>query len=89
MSDQLDQPTVFRTASHPTMGWPVMAVDYRPVAAAVEEPPAPASWQALDDYERRLQLLTARIEQLESGWAVRLGRWCARQWQLWLTFWRS
>lgn len=76
--DALDAPTVFRQGS-PTLGVPVLSVDYRP--AGVEWPSAPRQYaptQTVFDDPRwvptlaRLDALEAALTALQRPWYVRL-----------------
>ncbi len=90
MAFDLDTPTVFRVGE-PTLGLPVMSLDYRPGATPDGDPPA----ARLARLEARVRLLENNLLALRQAildiefppppppWYRRLLAWLQQQWQDW------
>ncbi len=85
MSDGLDAPTVFR-AGAPTLGQPVMALNYRPLGdrgadriRRVEASPV-ATQQDIALLQAQLNAHEVRLRALERPWPQRLWAWVRSWW---------
>ena len=100
MAFDLDAPTVFRVGE-PTLGLPMMALDYRPgggLGIAVPVPPADPEANRLARLESRVRLLEYTVVALRQAildiefppppppWYARLATWIRTQWS---ALWRS